>query len=331
MKDIIKQLSEEKDYKERAKILDKFRDYQSKKDNYDNLIEIYKEAISLLDLGNDKEKEISLRVIGNIYNLFPLPTLLSESDDSQSYLNYDDLYDLTFKLLELLINDNGNIRIAAANSINHIRGFIDNDSYVTLYFDLLSLKNNADKDKAKSIIFCLDKIFSPMLDMAIDMSYPEEVKRVKIGLVGNVSRNIKKIARDVEFNANKMIKETEKYIPQILAMRGKNLFEKNLIPYLENAGMFQILYELQKLNQLLKNNEISAEVLKYYLQTRIAYSLKSYIERIKMMQNKNEFEGVFLNLEKNELKLVTFDKIEKIFQNTLNEINLRNDRFILDI
>ena len=96
--------------------------------------------------------------------------------------------------------------------------------YIDLFFNLLSLKNspkNQDKNK-KVIEFCLDKIFSPYLEELLEESSSPEIRKIKINVHSKDKETIN-IARSIETISNQMISETEKYLKNILSLRGKYL------------------------------------------------------------------------------------------------------------
>src|SRR3989344_1025354 len=316
MENIIELLLHEKSSKERARIIEKFRDWQ-REANKENILKIYKNALLLLDNGNEKEIEISLRVLSHIYMIFPLHLL--DYSGKETAVSTDETVDLVYKILEFMKHNNGNIRLSAAHALNHFRSYIPAFEYVELFYNLLSLCYSEDKNKIKTIKLCLDKIFSMHLEMAIEEFMPHEVKRMKIDIHGDVTKESRILAKEIEILANKMIKETEKYIPDILKLRSRYLFEKNLIPYVENIGMFQILYEYQRLRTLNEEDNVDEEVLIKYIVSRLNLFLHSNLEKIKKIEDKKNWEGIFLNLNKNELQLLNLDKIYSIIKG-LNEM-----------
>ncbi|MDD5192695.1 MAG: hypothetical protein PHH54_04230 [Candidatus Nanoarchaeia archaeon] len=306
MRDIIQRLLATDNSKERTKLLEKFREFQfgkSRRETENILFEIFKDAKQMLENTKDnEEKRVALRTLNAIFLIYPSETMaeLLQVKAKETPVKDRDVMEIIDICLELLEDNDGNLRLSAAYLIDHLRGYMPDYNYVDLFYNLLSLKNspkNKGKNK-KTIEFCLSKIFSPFLEAILDASYPLEVKKMKIR-VHSKNEKVINTAIDVEHLANQMVSETEKYIQKILAIRGEYLLEGNFIPYIENIGIFQIFYEMQRLRELYLKGEINKELMKNYLNSRISIFANNRIDMLDGLSEREEFSLVLMDFNKN--------------------------------
>jgi len=305
MRDILQKLLATNNSKERTKLLEKFREFQFGSDREEIKIisfEVFKEAKQMLETARtNEEKRIALRVLGAIYCVYPWENMaeMFGCKSKETPVKNSEIIDIIDICLELLENEDGNLRLSAAYLIDHLRGHISDYDYVDLFYNLLSLSNspkNHGRNK-KTIEFCLDKIFCPFLEASIEDRTPLEIKRMKI-TVHSQDQNFVNTGKEVENLANKMIEETEKYIKKVLSLRGEHLFEGNFIPYIENVGLLQIFYELQRLKELYFSKEINQELMKNYLKGRISILVKNRIDLLNDLQGREEFSLVLIGPDK---------------------------------
>jgi len=312
MQDIIENIIQERNSKEKQKIIDKFREFASEKKNIHEILEIYRKAKSLLESGEDKEKIASARVINNIYSIFPYHYF--GIDDTKTEIKDDEVVDLVCTCLKLLLSENGNLRIASAYLINHLRSYLTDYEFVELFFNLMSLREFEKLKKKVAIEFCLDKIYCPHLEEAIESLMPNEVKKMEIKLHGMITEESKMRAKNVKDMARKMVKETEEYIPRILSFRGELFFKENLIPYIENIGLFQLLYELQSINKIFEN--LNNKGYSSYVATRLFFLLEKNLDKLEKVESKEQLSLIVPDLKKEQLIFMPLDK----FYFTLKEI-----------
>lgn len=335
MQDIIEKLLNENSSKERSKLIEQYRNLNFNRNNEEAILEVYKKARELLENGNEKEKIIALRVIGATFIIFPISeTIIRDfenfSNSSEKIrnmkkrsTNYDEIADLTNECFELMKSDDGNLRLASAHVINHLRGYMSDYDYVQTFYDLMCLNNyyNKKKDKKrKTAEFCLDKIFCPHLEMAIEEFMPNTLKKVKINVPKESDEEQIKVMKRVEDIINNMVKETEKKIKRVMSFRGEFLFEKELIPYLENMEIIQIMYEVQRLKQMLKNGEIDGVILRAYSINRILRCLNIFLSKIEKVKEKESWECITYNLKQDKFALVKFSDVYQSLKDTISAI-----------
>ncbi|MBU2522821.1 MAG: hypothetical protein KKE23_00840 [Nanoarchaeota archaeon] len=326
MREIIQKLLAAHDSKERTRLLEEFRNFQLKGGRAKaELItfEVFKEAKQLLETTEDNgEKIVSLRVLGAIYLIYPF-NLMAEMfgiKNIETLVKDEEILEILDICLELLESDDGNLRLSSAHLINHLRGHLSDYNSVDLFYNLLSLRNspkNQGKNK-KTIGFCLDKIYSPFLEASLDASCPPEARKMKMNIRSKNTETIN-TAKSIGALANQMISETEKSIQKILSLRGEYLLEKNFIPYIENLGMLQIFYEIQKLRELSFDKKISQEFMKNYMEIRILPLAKGRIEMLDGLPEKEEFSLVILNANGN-LKIMNLQEAYDLLLKTSSSI-----------
>ena len=134
----------------------------------------------------------------------------------------------------------------------------------------------------------------------------------------NVHSGDKETARKLENFANSLIKETEKFIPEILNLRGEYLLEESMIPYVVNIELFQISYELQKISELAEKKQLDDELSDVYAKFRLSLLLKQVLEKIRDVEDKERLICVDINLSKNQVFLTTLENVysrfDKVYQ-----------------
>lgn len=322
--DIFKILGNAKDNKEKIKLLESFW-LQEKRDPEEN-IKIIREGIEILDTGADKEKIIALQVIARAGGL-PISDQFEDifgmgSRKERKTVDYEELMDIADKCLEFILSDNGNLRLASANCLNHLRINLNGFDFVELFYNLLSLREFYEgKEQTKSIEYCLDKLYGCHSERLIESYLPLAVKKMKI----NVDKNNREDAIILEDFSNNLIKETEGYIPKILKLRGEHILKESMVPYVINIGLFQISYEIQKIFALANEKELDDRISDLYSKFRLSLLLKQNLEAIEKIEDKEKFICFDIDLEKNKLILTTlksvyerFDNIRKGLSNIVN-------------
>jgi hypothetical protein len=304
MRDIIQKLLALNNIKERNKLLEKFREYQFKGDRKEVeqvLFEIFKYAKQILEnTENNEEKRIALRVLGAIFIIYPSGWLgeMLEKKQRETPVNDGDIMDIIDICLELLENEDGNLRLSSAYLIDHLRSYMPNYNYIDLFYNLLSLKDspkNQNKN-SKTIEFCIDKIFSPHLEEILEIYCSPEIKRMKITVHSKNEFSLK-MAEMVEKTSNQLISETEKYLKTIFTLRGEYLLNDNFIPYIENIGILQIAYELQRLKELHENNKLETDEMKVYLKMRLLPLIENRLKMLENLESMEEFSVILLNTQ----------------------------------
>ena len=332
-KDIFERIKNAKDNKEKTRLLEKF--WLKEKRSDEENIHIIREGVKLLEKGDDNEKIIALQVISRAGG-FPLSIQLKEIAESigkdqkinyRKSIDYDELLEIVNMCLKFSSNDNGNLRIASANCLNHLRSYLEGFDYVELFYNLLSLRNffeKNDKRKIKSIEFCLDKVWCPILEEMIEDYMPKEVKKMKITNEGKTTEQTKELENFV----NNMINETEKYIKDILTLRGQRLFIDNLVPYTENMRILQLDYEYQKILRLAGNKEIRKELLSRYLNLRFNYLLDNLVESLEKINEKESWMCVIIDVKNKEVKP---NNLQAVYQSLKNMKRDIETNFLLNL
>ncbi|OGJ15539.1 hypothetical protein A3K73_05105 [Candidatus Pacearchaeota archaeon RBG_13_36_9] len=314
-RNIFEELGNAEDGKEKAKILERFWLVEERAPEED--VEIIRKGIKILDFGNDREKIIALQVISRAHG-FPISDRfegLVDKEKKRASVEYEELMEIVERCLEFLSNENGNLRLAAANCLHYLTINLNCFDCIELFYNFLSLKEFCkDKKKTKTIEFCLEKIYSPHLEALIEAALPLAVKKMKI----NVHSGDKETARKLENFANSLIKETEKFIPEILNLRGEYLLEESMIPYVVNIELFQISYELQKISELAEKKQLDDELSDVYAKFRLSLLLKQVLEKIRDVEDKERLICVDINLSKNQVFLTTLENVysrfDKVYQ-----------------
>lgn len=207
--DIFHKLINSKDYKEKNKILENFwlKEEREPKEN----IEIIRKGIDLLDKGTDKEKIISLQIISRTGG-FPLSDRFEDIFGKGSIkkkrdiktVSYNELKKVIEKCLEFLTNENGNLRLAAANALDHLKLHISKADSTKVYNKVLRLRNAIKDKRRKTIEYCINKI------------RPLDIEN----LIGDIDSEVKEIWKENETLAEELgdayydsvLKESEEFI-----------------------------------------------------------------------------------------------------------------------
>ena len=208
-KDIFYRLINSKDYKEKGKILENFW-LNEKREPKEN-IKIIRNGINLLDKGTDKEKIIALQVISRTEG-FPLSDRFEEIFGEESIkknkdietVSYDELNEVVEKCIKFLTNENGNLRLAAANTLNHLKIHISKAESIKIYNRIVKLRDTIKDKRRKTIEYCIDKIM------------PFEIEN----LFEDIDPEVKKIWKENEILAEELgdayydsiLKESEEFI-----------------------------------------------------------------------------------------------------------------------
>jgi len=302
MRDIIQKLLAVNNTKERNKLLEKFRKYQFKGDRKgveQVLFEVFKDAKHILEnTENNEEKRTALRVLGAMFLIYPSGWLgeMLEKKQRETPVNDGDIMDIIDICLELLENEDGNLRLSSAYLIDHLRSYMPNYNYIDLFYNLLSLKDSPKNKNNKTIEFCIDKIFSPHLEEILEGYCSPEIKRMKITVHSKNEYSLK-MAEMVEKTSNQLISETEKYLEKIFALRGEYLLKGNFIPYLENIGILQIAYELQRLKELNEESKLKTDEIKVYLKMRLLPLIENRLKMLQNLEDMEEFSLILINTQ----------------------------------
>lgn len=312
--EIFEKIKNASDGKERQKILEDFRTKKNKSDKEN--VRIIGEGERLLEEGEDRDIIIALQVMSRAQG-FPLSGQLKEilqlsgKEKERVYrktISYDELMEIVERCLKLLTVDNGNVRIASANCLNALGIYSENFDYVDLFHNLLLLKNfyeTKDNNKIKSIVFCLDKIWCLYLENLIENFSSLETKNMRITNKGKVTKN----SKELENFVNKMIKETESYIKNVLTLRGERFFIDTLVPYTENMRIIQVLYEYEKILELVEKRNIKKDLLKRYINTRLKLILRRLLEDFERVENKGYWVCVVIGIDKSEVGLSNIQSV----------------------
>jgi len=321
MRDIIQKLLATSNSKERSKLLEEFRNFQFKgkrEEVKSILFEIFKEAKQMLEnTVNDEEKIISLRVLGAIFLIYPHENMaeMLGVKPKETLVKDFDIMELIDLCLDLLENKNGNLRLSSAYLIDHLRGHLSNYNYVDLFYNLLSLKNspkNKGKNK-KTIEFCINKLSSPFLEGSLEILSSPEIRKMKINVYSKNKESIN-FAKMIETISNQMIAETQKYIKRILSLRGKSLLEGNFIPYIENIGILQIIYELQRLKEIKDSEKITPKEMVNYLVIRLLPFMENRLKMLNNLPQMEEFSIILLS-SKGMIKIATLQDAYGLLEN----------------
>src|SRR3989338_4409574 len=306
MNKVIFEVMNAKDAKERQKLLERLREREFK-DKIDN-VSLLREIADLIKMGSNREKIAALQVFTRLYSGFPNEGYLKEVFGSpiekkvEDIISYNEVLDILDNLVMLLLEDNGNLRLATSYGLSHLRTFLKIEDYAETYFDILCLRNaERDSKKIKTLEFCLDKFFSQYLDKVIESSRPIEIKKIQINFDG--SEEEKERIKKVDDMVNNFVEETGVFEKEIQRMRGEKFFDLNLVGYLDGLSLFQISYELQKIDKLLKvkKDEEFLEIIDRYVKSRLLYLLKMNLGWMKKVKDKNEFFCVDIDVEGDKL------------------------------
>jgi hypothetical protein len=199
-----------------------------------------------------------------------------------------------------------------------------NYNYIDLFYNLLSLKDSPKNQnkKGKTIEFCIDKIFSPHLEEILEIYCSPEIKRMKITVHSKNEYSLK-MAKMVEKTSNQLISETEKYLKTIFSLRGEYLLDGNFIPYIENIGILQIAYELQRLKELHEEGKLETDEMKVYLKMRLLPLIENRLKMLSNLEDMDEFSIILLNTQ-GIMKITNLKEAHTLLENSNKAIERLN-------
>ena len=218
--DIFERIINSKDNKEKVRILENF--WLNEKREPNENIKIIRKGIDILEKGTDKEKIIALQVISRTSG-FPLSDQLekifkvsgTKTIKDKETVSYDELKNVINKCLEFLTDKNGNLRFAAANTLDYLKSNLSKADHEKTYKRILSLRETINDKRRKTIEYCIEK-FRPR-----DISFIEDIINANYGkIVNNFDPKVEEIWEDNKGWAEKLgnayydsvLKESEEFI-----------------------------------------------------------------------------------------------------------------------
>ena len=309
MENVIEKVYAIKDSKERQRFLENFRNIINNKDNENISGIIFRKAVDYFNNGDDEYKTISFSVINKIYVGFSSRShFMGKLSVTDSEIKYEEVLNVLYKAISFMKSENGNLRISAANCMNHFRMFLHPIDYVELFYNLLSLKNSLDDKKVKTVVFCLNKIYCPYLEQCIKSQIPNETKLTKISTKG-LNKAEQEKANKVERLINKYVKETRKYIKKILKLRGENMFNNEFCLYVNNIGWLQLSYEIQN---IFEEKESQEDIINY-INFRIVSLLEYNIKFLEGINDRNEISYIDIDSSTDSLFISNLEELYKKF------------------
>src|SRR3989344_1091828 len=219
-KDIFYKLINSKNNKEKTRVLENFW-LNEKREPKEN-IKIIRKGAEILEKGIDKEKIIALQVISRTSG-FSLSDQLEEifkmsgakKVKNKETVSYDELKDIINKCLKFLTDQNGNLRFAAANTLDYLKSDISKADHEKTYKKILNLRKTVNDKRRKTIEYCIEK-FRPR-----DISFMGDMINANYGkIVNNFDPKVKEIWKENEGLAEELgdayydsvLRESEEFI-----------------------------------------------------------------------------------------------------------------------
>ena len=300
-KDIFYRLINSKDNKEKIRILENFW-LNEKRESQEN-VKIIRKGREILEKGTDKEKIIALQVISRTSG-FPLSDQLEEifgmsgvkDFKKKETVDYSELKIIIDKCLEFLTDQNGNLRLAAVNTLHYLKSDLSKTDHEETYQKILNLRETINDKRRKTIEYCIEK-FRPR-----DISFIENI-------IENIDPEVNKIWKYNENWAEELgdayydsvLKESEEFIKKDTKENvGYNMFVDGI-----RVGLDIIMPLLDKEMQEKARDKIKQMLAKRSFAKKIGESLWSegaYAETLNTNDSKFQEKMKYFEEKPNEIK-----------------------------